>query len=161
MSLSESLKVLAPSLATALGGPLAGLAVGFIAKQFGVDSDKVAEVVSGADPVRMKELDYQFQEFLAGLGIQLAQGQINTNIEEAKNANVFVSGWRPWCGWVCGVALAYVAVAEPLARFVAQVGFGFSGAFPVIDTTLTLQVLFGMLGMGTLRSYDKKNGTAS
>ena len=160
MSLADVLGTMAPALATALGGPLAGLAVGFIAKQFGVDPDKVAAVVGGADPVRMKELDYQFQEYMAGLGIALDKAQIEVNQEEAKSASVWTSGWRPGIGWVCGISMAYVAIIEPVARFIAVLGFGYHGAFPVIDTNLTMQVLFGMLGMSGLRSFDKVKGTA-
>ena len=33
--------------------------------------------------------------------------------------------------------------------------FDYTGSFPVIDTTVTMQILFGMLGLGVMRSYDK------
>lgn len=91
----------------------------------------------------------------------LAQGQIDVNKIEAGNSNVFVSGWRPFVGWVCGASLAYSAILEPVSRFIAQVVFKYIGAFPVVDTTITLQVLLGLLGLGALRSYDKKQGTAT
>jgi hypothetical protein len=81
--------------------------------------------------------------------------QIAVNIEEAKSANWFVAGWRPFVGWTCGAALAYVALLEPLIRFVAVVGFSYKGPFPVIDTSITLQVLLGMLGLGGLRTFEK------
>lgn len=161
MSLLDIFKDVAPALATALGGPLAGLAVGFVAKQFGVDPEKVAEVVQNADPVKMKELDNQFKMYMAGLGIELDKAQISVNMEEAKSTSWWTSGWRPYVGWVCGTSLAYVAILEPLIRFIATVGFSYHGIYPVIDTNLTMQVLLGMLGMSGLRSYDKKNGTAS
>jgi len=85
--------------------------------------------------------------------------QIAVNAEEAKSTNWFVAGWRPFVGWVCGVALAYVAVVEPLARFVAATLFAYNGAFPIIDTTLTMQVLLGMLGLGAMRSVEKTRGS--
>jgi hypothetical protein len=91
----------------------------------------------------------------------LAKGQLNVNTEEAKSTNVFVSGWRPFVGWVGGLGLAYAAIIEPVGRFVASVGFGYSGPFPVLDTTITMQILFGILGLGAMRSMDKKNGVAS
>jgi hypothetical protein len=89
----------------------------------------------------------------------LAKGQLEVNVEEAKSANLFVSGWRPACGWVGGLGLAYAAIIEPMARFLAQVGFGYVGVFPVIDTTITMQILFGLLGLGAMRSFDKVKGT--
>ena len=85
----------------------------------------------------------------------LALGQIQVNMEEAKNSNIFVSGWRPFVGWTCGAALCYAAIVEPVFRFTAQVGFKYVGAFPVIDTMLTLQVLLGLLGLGGLRTFEK------
>jgi hypothetical protein len=90
----------------------------------------------------------------------LVLGQIEINKIEAASANWLTSGWRPYVGWVCGSALAYAAIIEPLARFVAAVVFGYVGPFPVIDTTITLQVLLGMLGFGAQRSLDKYLGTA-
>ena len=85
----------------------------------------------------------------------LALGQLQINMEEAKSTNWFVAGWRPFVGWVCGVALCYVALLEPFVRFVAMVGFSYKGGFPVIDTSITLQVLLGMLGLGGLRTFEK------
>jgi len=90
----------------------------------------------------------------------LAKGQIGINVEEAKSATFFVSGWRPACGWVGAAGLAYSAIVEPFARFISAVGFGYTGVFPVIDTTITMQILFGLLGLGAMRSFDKKQGTS-
>jgi hypothetical protein len=86
------------------------------------------------------------------------QAQIEVNKVEAASASLFVSGWRPHVGWVCGFALSYVAILEPIARFVAQVFYSYNGAFPVVDTTITLQVLLGLLGLGGLRTFEKVKG---
>jgi len=91
--------------------------------------------------------------------VTLLKGQMDINKEEAKG-NWFQAGWRPFVGWVCGVGLAYVAVLEPILRFAAKVFFDYSGAFPVIDTTLTMQVLIGMLGLGVYRTREKEKGVA-
>ena len=91
----------------------------------------------------------------------LAKLQIQVNIEEAKNTNWFVAGWRPGIGWVCGAGLAYAALIEPFARFAAKVWFGYVGEFPVISTDLTLQILMGMLGLGAMRSAEKIKGGES
>ena len=88
----------------------------------------------------------------------LAKAQITTNTEEAKSTSLFIAGWRPFVGWTCGAGLAYVALIEPLARFIAQVVFHYAGPFPTIDTSLTLQVLLGMLGLGAMRSVEKVKG---
>ena len=87
----------------------------------------------------------------------LAKLQIQTNIAEAAG-NRFTAGWRPCIGWVCCAGLAYAALIEPFARFIAKVWFGYTGEFPVIDTNLTMQILMGMLGLGAMRSIEKIKG---
>ncbi len=83
--------------------------------------------------------------------------QIDVNKEEAKSENLFVAGWRPAAGWVGVAGMAYAGIVEPMAQFVAQVGFGYSGVFPEVNTEVSLQVLLGLLGLGALRSWDKKS----
>jgi hypothetical protein len=163
-ALTDILSAVAPTIATALGGPFAGAAVAFLSSKLGVPVEQVQQTVAGmgpADLVKLKEMDYEFQTKMAEIGIKIDLAQIAVNTEEAKSTNWFVAGGRPFIMWVCGVAFAYAAIIEPIARFVATVGYHYTGAFPAIDTNLTMQVLFGLLGLGALRSYDKKRGTAS
>lgn len=40
--------------------------------------------------------------------------QAMTNLEEAKNPNMFVSGWRPALGWLCIILLAYSWIGRDL-----------------------------------------------
>lgn len=90
--------------------------------------------------------------------VQIVQGQMEINKEEAKSTNWFVAGARPFIMWGCGAAMLYASIAEPLARFVAIVIFNYSGAFPVIDTALTTQILLGLLGLGGMRTLEKVKG---
>jgi hypothetical protein len=91
---------------------------------------------------------------------EIAKSQIGVNAVEAANPNPFVSGWRPFIGWICGIALLYVSLVEPTARFIATVVYGYKGAFPVIDTTITFQLLAGLLGLGAMRTAEKFKGVA-
>ena len=159
--LADILKSVAPMIATALGGPLAGAAVGFIASKLGVDPSVVEQTVAGmtpADLVKMKQIDLDFQVEMKRLGISVDLAQIAVNTEEAKSGDWWVAGGRPAVIWIGAFGLAYVTIVEPLMRFIALVGFHYAGAFPVIDTSLTMQALFGLLGLSGMRSYDKKNG---
>ena len=112
-----------------------------------------------AEQAKLKLLEMQQNGELAQLAAatDLAKLQIQTNIAEAAG-NWFTAGWRPFIGWICGVSLCYVAIIEPIARFVAQVWFHYTGAFPTINTDLTMQVLLGMLGLGAMRSAEKIKG---
>jgi hypothetical protein len=117
------------------------------------------------DPVKAQEAKIELFKLqqtgdLAKLAAEteLVKGQLDINKAEATNEHIFVSGPRPFVIWVGGFSLAYAAIFEPLLRFIAAVGFGYTGVFPAIDTTITLQVLGGLLGLGYLRTVDKKNG---
>ena len=117
--------------------------------------DKVIPDKAAAEKAKLEmAIALQSQDF------QLALEQIKVNIEEAKSTNWFVAGWRPCVGWLGAAALGYAALLEPLARFVAKVAFDYAGAFPVLDTTITMQILFGILGLGAFRTVEKvkKNG---
>lgn len=87
--------------------------------------------------------------------VSLLTGQMLINAKEAGHKSIFVAGWRPFVGWVCGIGLLYVSLIEPLMRFTAKM-FGYDGEFPVIDTDITMQVLLGMLGLVGARSFDKR-----
>ena len=91
----------------------------------------------------------QSQEF------QVTIEQIKVNAEEAKSSSIFVAGWRPFVGWVCGVGLAYAAIVLPIMEFSAKVIWGYKGAFPIIDWAILSNVLIGMLGLAGMRTYEK------
>jgi hypothetical protein len=92
---------------------------------------------------------------------QLALEQIKVNLEEAKSTNWFIAGWRPAVGWTGATGFAYATVIEPLGRFIAQVGFSYTGVFPVLDLGLLLTTLGGLLGLGAMRTVEKVKGGES
>jgi len=83
--------------------------------------------------------------------------QIEVNKEEAKHRTVFVAGWRPFTGWVCATALAYHFILEPVIVFVLAL-YNIQLTLPQFDMGSLLTVLMGMLGLGGLRTYEKKQG---
>ena len=92
--------------------------------------------------------------------VTLVQGQLAINSEEAKNPNVFVSGWRPFIGWVCGSACAWNWIGLPITK----AGLALAGiALPISPADLSemLPVLMGMLGLGALRTYEKVKDVAA
>lgn len=85
--------------------------------------------------------------------------QLEVNKTEAAHANIFVAGWRPFIGWVCGASLAYAVILFSFLNWILQVISQFTGhAFPVLpapDTTITLEILMAMLGLGGMRTFEK------
>ena len=93
--------------------------------------------------------------------VMVVQGQLDINREEAKNPSVFVSGWRPAIGWVCGGACAWNWMGLPIVKTgVVLLGYH---ALPIAPADLTemMPVLLGMLGLGGLRTLEKINKVAS
>jgi hypothetical protein len=85
--------------------------------------------------------------------------QTSINAAEAASSSPFVAGWRPFIGWVCGSALAYQYVLCPLAMWVGFVVGHPIPKPPTLDDTLW-QLMFGMLGMGGLRTFEKIKGVS-
>lgn len=112
--------------------------------------------VRGEQMLKLEDIAHKKGMAALEAEIQVLTGQMQINSTEAKHKSIFVAGWRPFVGWVGGVGLCYAAILEPLMRFAASL-YGYTGDFPILDTTITLQVLMGMLGIGAMRSFDKKN----
>jgi hypothetical protein len=89
---------------------------------------------------------------------EAAMAQVEVNKAEAQHRSIFVAGWRPFIGWVCGVALAYHFVLAPFIVF----GVAWFGAeipeLPAFDMDSLMTVLLGMLGLGGMRSFEKAKG---
>lgn len=81
--------------------------------------------------------------------------QIAVNQEEAKHESIFVAGWRPFIGWVCGSAFAYHFVIQPFAVFLIAANGVQLPPLPVLDSATLLPVLMGMLGLGGMRTFEK------
>ena len=165
MNLAEVLRGVAPTLATALGGPLAGMAATFLAGKLGLPEKSIDAVsaavagMSGPDLVKMKEMDLEFQKFMAENNIKLDLAQIAVNTADAQSDDKFQRRWRPAIGWVCAFGLAYATILLPFMEFICKVVFQYGGEFPKVDWAILGQVLLGMLGMSGLRTYEKtRNG---
>jgi hypothetical protein len=89
-----------------------------------------------------------------------ALAQIEVNRTEAGHQSVFVAGWRPAIGWICAAALAYSYMIVPLVGFTLTLMGQPVPRWPVLDGNLW-ELMFGMLGLGALRSYDKAQERAA
>lgn len=92
--------------------------------------------------------------------LAVIQTQTDTNKEEAKSPSVFVSGWRPFIGWVCGMACAWNWIGLPMAVFAAAY-LGKTLNLRPADISEMMPVLLGMLGLGGLRTVERLNGVAA
>ena len=87
-------------------------------------------------------------------------GQMEINKVEAASSSLFVSGWRPAIGWICGAGFAVQFVIGPLAEWGSALA-GHPVKFPQMDTGTMMPLLLGMLGLGGLRTAEKLADKAS
>ena len=103
------------------------------------------------DPKEQAELEIKMQQIEQAI----AQGQIQVNIEEAKHSSIFVAGWRPFIGWVCGSALLFHYIVSPLIMWLCLIiGIDIPNP-PILDMASLITLLGGLLGLGGLRTFEK------
>lgn len=86
--------------------------------------------------------------------------QAAINQVEAAHQSIFVSGWRPFIGWVCGAGLAWAFVVGPMLGWLLP-ATGVVAALPVLQMEYLLELVVAMLGLGALRSFEKMKGVAA
>lgn len=91
--------------------------------------------------------------------VQLLVGQMEINKAEARHKSIFVAGWRPFIGWVGGIALAYQFVLYPLLLWAMAWWFPDVKPPPILDTGALWTIITGMLGIAGMRTFDKTRGT--
>ena len=88
--------------------------------------------------------------------LDLIAGQLDINKQEAAHPSLFVAGWRPWIGWICGIAMFYHFLFVPLVGPFVEAWLGITlGQLAWQELSV---VLMGMLGLGGMRSWEKHKG---
>ncbi|MFZ9079009.1 MAG: holin family protein [Alphaproteobacteria bacterium] len=87
---------------------------------------------------------------------ELAKRQLEVNKVEAAHKSLFVSGWRPFIGWTCGLGMFGNFITIPFSNFVLAL-FSIDIVIPLVPLETMMPVLMGMLGLGAMRTYEKKN----
>lgn len=127
---------------------------------------KAREAITGKkilDPAEMAEINLKLKQ----LEQASRDGQISINKIEAAHKNLFIAGWRPFIGWVCGVAIAYAFIGQPVIEWIVSVNnvthiVMVNGVeteqlikAPDIDSGVLFQLVLAMLGMAGLRTFEK------
>lgn len=98
------------------------------------------------------------QEVLERLRQQPYLAQIQLNTVEAGHRTIFVAGWRPFIGWVCGSGIAYHFIAQPLLTWVMAIGWPEVIAPPPLDFAPLMTLVMSLLGLGAMRTAEKARG---
>ena len=89
--------------------------------------------------------------------VMLIQSQLDINKVEAAHPSIFVSGWRPFIGWVCGFGCAWNWIGISIAKVILQLANLTNIVLTPASLTEMMPLLFGLLGLGTLRTVEKIN----
>jgi len=126
---------------------------------------KVLDVLSGplseildkfvADKDLKQKLSHELEISLHRANI----AQLEVNKTEAAHKSIFVSGWRPFVGWCCGVSLAYHFLIAPFLAFILSLYYP-DVTLPEFDFSQLSTILMGMLGLGGLRTFEKMKGVS-
>jgi len=138
--------------------------MGVLSKIFGIGGDTAAkpieaigqaiDAVSTTDEERL-----QAQAVVERLRQNPAKWQAMINMMEARHRSVFVAGWRPFIGWVCGWNLFYlVTLREWLLWLFLQLGM--PEPPPPVGVDMTFELVIALLGLGTLRTFEKMKGVS-
>ncbi len=125
------------SIVAQLVGPVTGLLDKFI-------EDKDQKAMLAHKIATMSEEHHQ----------DLMKAQIEVNKVEAASSNLFVSGWRPFIGWTCGLGMFGNFITIPFSNFVLAL-VGMDIVIPLVPLETMMPVLMGMLGLGAMRSFEK------
>lgn len=123
--------------------------------------DRVLPDKAAADAAKLELLKQAQAGDLAALqaDVTVATAQADINKIEAGSTRLFVAGWRPFVGWICGLAVGFKFIGGPALFMVAQ-ALGHPVELPVIETSELWPLLLGMLGLGSLRTVEKVKGAA-
>jgi hypothetical protein len=86
---------------------------------------------------------------------ELAKSQIDVNKTDSAGQSAMQRNWRPFIGWVCGSALAFDTIVKPLVVMVWVMNGHSAPVMPNLSTEQLYGLLFGLLGLGGLRTIEK------
>jgi hypothetical protein len=126
-------------------------------KLIGPISTLLDKVIPDAD--ERHRLAFEISTLAEKQAHEIAQAQIAVNREEATSHSIFVAGWRPMVGWVCCAGLAANYLLVPVCNFILTITES-PITVPPLDLSEMMPVLLGMLGLGSLRTWEKTKGVA-
>ena len=116
---------------------------------------QVASVIDSIHTSEEEKLDKKI--IMQRIQQKLAEKQLDVNAKEASHRSIFVAGWRPFIGWIGGLALMFEFILSPCIEWYAKFA-GLNLTAPEIQTGPLLAIVTSMLGVAGMRSFEKAKG---
>ena len=100
-----------------------------------------------------REIEAELTKHLTEIDLTQAQ----TNLEQAKHPSIFIAGARPAIMWICAFGLGWQFVFQPVAVWIFSV-MGSDLVLPMIETEGLMPLTLSLLGLGSMRSFEKFKG---
>jgi len=100
------------------------------------------------------KLDFELRKAYADANL----AQIDVNKEQAKHPSIFVAGARPSIMWICAFGLGWQFVFQPIAVWYMALTAS-PIVLPIIPTEGLLSLTLALLGLGGMRTFEKRNNT--
>jgi hypothetical protein len=128
--------------------------VSFLGKLIGTGAaETVGAVADGLDKIFTSDDErLTHAEAMERIKQLPAKDQVDLNKIEAGHRSVFIAGWRPFIGWVCGMGLANAFLLNPWIEWIT------GQAGPVIPLTVMMELVIALLGLSGMRTYEKMKG---
>jgi hypothetical protein len=146
---------------------------GIIGKMLGTAGGEAAKgVLSGVGDLATKirgaitgelppDLKFKLEELAIHADNLKTTGQMEINLVEARSGKIFVAGWRPFIGWVCGLALGWNFLVQPMVIWWMKINMPLTALPPAMDLTQLYPLVLSLLGLGVYRTYEKVQGAQS
>lgn len=85
------------------------------------------------------------------------KGQVEINKIEAQSTNIWASGWRPAIGWSCAYSFVFTYTVAPTVGWIASM-YGATVPMPAFNQAVLDTLLYALLGLGGLRTFEKFKG---
>lgn len=118
--------------------------------------EAIGNVLDGLFTSDEEKLDKQI--ILQRLAQQPNLAQVELNKIEAQHRSIFVAGWRPFIGWVCGIALFYNFVVRDVVAWIITASGANLSMPPELAMEHLMTILMALLGLGGYRTVEKLQG---
>jgi hypothetical protein len=118
----------------------------------------IDKVIPDADAKNRAKETFELEVLKLATSESATQAQVNA--VEAAHSSLFVSGWRPFCGWISALGFAWATVGQPMFSWIYAITTHQPAPVIELPMDVLMTTLLGLLGLGSLRTIERLKGVA-